>query len=82
MWLQTSLKVLGMIVRARVEMAGEQPVPDGVIGLGLAPRRTCLTFLLLPAERMVQGKLGMCPSTAGLKLDGRLYAACSVASVR
>ena len=46
-----------MIVRARVEMAGEQPVPDaGGIGLGRVPRRTCLMFLLLPAEKLVQGK--------------------------
>ena len=32
------------MVRARVEMAGGQPVPDGVIGLGRVHRRTCLTF--------------------------------------
>ena len=55
MWRHTSLRVLEMIVRARVEMAGEQLVRDGVIGLGRVLRRTCLTFLLLPAERMVQG---------------------------
>src|SRR5918997_895502 len=36
------------------EMAGERPVPDEVIGRGRVPRKTCLTFLLLPAEGMVQ----------------------------
>ncbi len=58
-----------MIVRARGEMAGEQPVPDGVIGLERVRRRTCLTFLLLPAEGLVQSNCVCAASTAGLTLD-------------
>jgi hypothetical protein len=35
-------------------MAGGQLVPDGAIGLGRVHRRTSLTFLLWPAEGLVQ----------------------------
>jgi hypothetical protein len=52
------------------EMAGEQPVQDGVIGLGRVPRKTCLTFLLLPAEGMVQSNCVCAAWIAGLKVDG------------
>jgi hypothetical protein len=52
------------------EMAGGRPVPDGAIGLGRAPRKTCLTFLLLRAEGMVQSNCVCAAWIAGLKVDG------------
>ena len=51
----------------RVPPAGA--VPDGVIGLERVRRRTCLTFLLLSAEGLVQSNCVCAASTAGLTLN-------------